>query len=155
MRARTLALAAGMIVALATAARATVVSGSFANFNGSPAADRQLHFENRISHDMFIVATGSDGGFSVDLPSGVYDLRAERGAVLKSHIVVGTESLDVGRATDLAPFDIRRPFEHEGVGPVYESSPAPATANLQPHQTETKPTHSTAEAPPPAPAPTR
>lgn len=137
MRAKLFIFAFGALVGLsATAiaipgADAALVTGSFVYRGGRPANQRQLHFENRVSHDMFIAATGSDGTYSVDLPPGVYDLRAERGVILKSGIVVaGNEPIDAGQSVEPAPLDIRRPFEHEGIGENIVQTEAPATANL-------------------------
>lgn len=126
-------LAASMIAAGAIAipnANATVVRGSFVYRGGTPANQRQLHFENRVSEDMFIAPTGNDGTFAVDLPPGVYDLRAERGVILKSGVVVADQPIDVGQSVEPAPLDVRRPFEHEGVGEAIVQTEAPATANL-------------------------
>lgn len=112
-------------------ANAAVVSGSYVYRGGRPANQRQLHFENRVSHDMFIAPTGDDGTYSVDLPPGVYDLRAERGLILKSGVVVsGDHPVDVGQAVEPAPLDVRRPFEREGVGEAIVQTEAPGTANL-------------------------
>jgi hypothetical protein len=120
-----------LAAAIAVPANAAVVTGSFVYRGGRPANQRQLHFENRVSHDMFIAPTGNDGTYSVDLPPGVYDLRAERGLVLKSGVVVaGEQPIDVGQAMEPAPLDVRRPFEREGVGEAIVQTEAPATANL-------------------------
>jgi hypothetical protein len=126
------ALAFGFVSALATAAAAAgaVVNGTFAYRDGKPAANRQLHFENRVTGDMFIAATSSDGSFSADLPPGIYDLRAERGVILKSHIIVGSSNENVGRAVEPAPLDYHRPFQHEGIGEAMVESAAPGTANV-------------------------
>ncbi len=123
------AVCAAMILA-APIARAATVSGSFVYQDGKPAAQRQLHFENRVSGDMYIAPTGADGKYQVELPPGVYDLRAERGLVLKSDIVVNTQNLDLGTARAPTLFDPRRPFEREGVGEDIVKSDAPATANV-------------------------
>jgi hypothetical protein len=117
-------------LALPLHARAATVSGRFVYRNGAPAADRQLHLENVISQDMFIAATDRDGKYSVDLPPGVYDLRAERGVILQKNIVVGNNEVTVPQAVEPAPLDVRRPFEHEGIAESIISSPAPATANI-------------------------
>jgi hypothetical protein len=122
-------LAAAAIVV--PGANAALVTGSFVYRGGRPANQRQLHFENRVSHDMFIAPTGSDGTYSVDLPPGVYDLRAERGVILKSGVVVaGDQPVDAGQAVEPAPLDVRRPFEREGVGENIVQTEAPGTANL-------------------------
>jgi len=116
---------------LATRASAAIVSGNFVYRDGTPAGNRQLHFENQVSHDMFIASTGADGAFKVDLPPGTYDLRAERGVVLKPDIVITSGTIDIGRSVEPAPLDYRRPFEHEGLQePPYLTSAAPATANV-------------------------
>jgi hypothetical protein len=115
---------------LTAGAHAAVVSGRFVYRNGAPAVDRQLHFENVISQDMFIAPTDSDGKYSLDLPPGVYDLRAERGVILQKNVVVGTNEVSVPQAVEPAPLDVRRPFEHEGIADTIISSPAPATANV-------------------------
>ena len=123
---------AALLFALAISApgSASEVSGSFVYRDGAPAKDRQLHFENQVSHDWFIAVTNGDGNFRVDLPPGTYDLRAERGVVLKPDIVVSQGPLDVGRSIEPAPLDVRRPFEHEGLGQSYVTTVAPATANV-------------------------
>lgn len=131
------------LVMLAARADAGVISGVYTSRNGAPLANRQLHFENHISGDMFLTRTGVDGSFSSDLPPGTYDLRAERGLVLKSKIRVESTNLSIGRVNDGAPFDVRRPFERQGIGPALVDTEAPATAHIE------KP----GSAPPQAPAP--
>jgi hypothetical protein len=125
------AVAALAVIAIAIPARAAVVSGIFTYDNGSPAKRRQLHFENRATGDMFIAQTDPGGAFSVDLPPGLYDLRAERGVVLKANVEVGESDVSVGKVVEPAPLDVRRPFEHEGVAEALVEGPAPSTANLQ------------------------
>jgi hypothetical protein len=117
-------------LALPIRARGAVVSGRFVYRNGAPAGNRQLHLENVISQDMFIAPTDSDGKYSVDLPPGVYDLRAERGVILQKNIVVGNNEVSVPQAVEPAPLDVRRPFEHEAIAESIVTSPAPATANV-------------------------
>jgi hypothetical protein len=118
------------LVVLAARADAAVVSGVYTSRGGAPLAGSQLHFENRISGDIYLARTGSDGSFSSDLPPGTYDLRAERGLIVKAKIVVDGNEVSVGRVTDGAPLDVRRPFEREGIGPALLDSSAPATAHL-------------------------
>ena len=109
------AIAAALIL-FAVHAEAAVVSGIYTSPAGKPLPDHQLHFENRISGDMYLTRTGDDGSFASDLPPGTYDLRAERGLVVRPGIRVdGPEALNVGRVSDGAPFDVRRPFEREGI----------------------------------------
>ncbi len=124
-----LSMLAGAAIAI-PGANAAVVTGSFVYRGGTPANQRQLHFENRISQDMYIAPTGNDGTFAVDLPPGIYDLRAERGVILKSRVVVDDQPINVGQSVEPAPLDVRRPFEHEGVAEALVQTEAPATANL-------------------------
>jgi hypothetical protein len=134
MRARIALAVAGAALALIAAAYpacAAVVSGTFTYEDGTPAKRRQLHFENRATGDMYIAQTDPGGAFSTDLPPGLYDLRAERGVVLKASIEVGDSNLNVGKVVEPAPLDVRRPFEHEGVAEAIVENPAPSTANLQ------------------------
>jgi hypothetical protein len=122
----------GALMLTAPCAEAAVISGVYVTREGGqPLADHQLHFENRISGDIFLARTGADGSFTSDLPPGTYDLRAERGLVVKAKIVVGDSELNVGRVADGAPFDLRRPFEREGIGPTILDTEAPATAHVE------------------------
>jgi hypothetical protein len=125
-----LGLALVAALAIPVRANAATVTGRFVYRNGAPAADRQLHFENTITEDMYIAPTDSDGRYTVDLPPGVYDLRAERGVVLQPNVVVGRNEVNVRQAVEPAPLDFHRPFQHEGIADVIIMSPAPATANI-------------------------
>jgi hypothetical protein len=124
---------AGTLIVLAARTDAAMVSGTYTSPAGQPLADHQLHFENRVSGDMFLVRTGSDGAFASDLPPGTYDLRAERGLVVRPGIRVDKPdaNLNVGRVSEGAPYDVRRPFERQGIGPALLDSEAPATAHLE------------------------
>lgn len=117
-------------LALPVCARAATVSGRFVYRNGAPANDRQLHFENVISEDMFIAPTNRDGEYSIELPPGVYDLRAERGVVLQRNVVVGINNVTVPQSVEPAPLDVRRPFEHQAIAEAIVHTAAPGTANL-------------------------
>ena len=127
-----LAIAIGCSVFSISAPRAgaTLVSGNFVYRNGSPGKDRQLHLENRATGDMYVAACNSDGTFSTDVPPGLYDLRAERGVILKYRIHVGQEPINIGRVIEPVPLDVHRMFQHETVAESIVKSPAPATANL-------------------------
>jgi hypothetical protein len=146
-------------------ANAAVVAGTYTSHGGSPLADRQLHFENRISGDIFLIRTGADGSFSADLPPGDYDLRAERGLVIKSDIAVDTSEVSIGRVSAVEKFNLLRwPFESQGIGPSLVETGAPATAHVA-ASSEAMPPQSAAKfwtpgaapdnlpPPPPAPAP--
>ncbi len=128
----------GCTIALALAAPTAAeqfssarVSGSFAYRNGAPADNRQLHFQNRASNDMFVAATDNEGAFSAYLPPGIYDLRAERGVILKRKIIVGKSDINVGRVVELPPLDLHRPFQRQSIAESIVESPAPATANMK------------------------
>jgi len=128
-----LALAATVAVGLAAGARiagAANVSGVMSYRDGKAADRRQLHYENRVTNDIFVAPTKPDGSFTADLPPGLYDLRAERGVILASKIRVDTADVNIGHVVEPAPLDVRRPFEHEGVAEALVESPAPATANI-------------------------
>ena len=111
-------------------AGAANVSGMMSYRNGKPAERRQLHYENRVTSDIYVAPTTPDGSFTADLPPGVYDLRAERGVVLVSRIRVDSADINVGHVLEPAPLDVRRPFEREGVADTLVESPAPATSNV-------------------------
>jgi hypothetical protein len=126
-----LSVAVGAGIAAGTRiARAANVSGLMLYRDGKPADKRQLHYENRVTSDIFVAPTKPDGSFTADLPPGFYDLRAERGLVLASKIRVDTADINVGHVVEPAPLDVRRPFEREGVAESLVESPAPATANV-------------------------
>jgi len=123
------AVAAGLSSGTRIAGAANV-SGVMFYRDGKPADRRQLHYENRVTSDIFVAPTKPDGSFTADLPPGFYDLRAERGVVLASKIRVDNEDVNVGHVIEPAPLDVRRPFQHEGVAETILDSPAPATANI-------------------------
>jgi hypothetical protein len=122
-------LAVGIIVS-AHFAGAANVSGSMVYVNGSPATKRQLHYENRVTSDMYVAPTTPDGSFTADIPPGIYDLRAERGVILKNRIKVDDEDLNIGRVVEPAPLDWHRLFQHQTVAEAIVLSPAPSTANM-------------------------
>jgi hypothetical protein len=123
------AVAAGLAAGVQIA-RAANVSGLMSYRDGKAADRRQLHYENRVTNDIFVAPTKPDGSFTADLPPGVYDLRAERGVVLASKIRVDSDDINVGHIVEPAPLDVRRLFEHQGVADTILESPAPATSNV-------------------------
>jgi hypothetical protein len=125
------AIVAGALILMAARADAAVVSGVYISSGGTPIADHQLHFQNRISGDMFLVRTGTDGSFASDLPPGVYDLRGERGLVIKSGIRVDGPDFDLGHISKSTALNLLAPFELQGVRPPLITTAAPATAHLQ------------------------
>ena len=126
------AMVLALMIGLAARAEAGFVSGVYTNRAGAPLPEHQLHFQNRVSGDMYLARSGADGSFSADLPPGIYDLRAERGLVIKSNIVVGDLAMNLGRVREgvLISDLVRRPFERQGIAPVLIDSAAPATAHV-------------------------
>ena len=124
-----IAVVAGL-AAGARIARAANVSGIMSYRDGRAADKRQLHYENRVTNDIFVAPTKPDGSFSAHLPPGVYDLRAERGVVLARKIRVDSSDVNIGHVVEPAPLDVRRLFEHQTVAEALVESPAPATANV-------------------------
>jgi hypothetical protein len=124
------AVAAGLAAGVRIAGAANV-SGLMSYRNGKPAEQRWLHYENRVTSDIYIAPTTPDGSFTADLPPGLYDLRAERGVILASKIRVDSQDVYIGHVVEPARLDVCRPFESEGVAEALVESPAPATANLK------------------------
>jgi hypothetical protein len=132
----TAAAAIAIIVALAAlpgVAAAARVSGIFVTYQGQPTASRDLHFDNCITHDSFLAPTHNDGSFAQSLPPGCYDLRAERGAIVRHAIVVGETDVALGQVADLAPLAPARLFELQALFPTLLTSPAPSTAYIMTH----------------------
>ena len=135
MRRRNQSLTALLVIAISifsvtVTAHAVVVGGSLTTRDGNPAPDRQIHFENRVTGDIFLVRTGSDGRFSADLPPGHYDLREERGPIIRGAIGVGASEQDLGKVAEQDSGFWCRLFEAEVLGPAIVKTPAPSTANL-------------------------
>lgn len=109
---------------------AALVTGNFVYRNGTPGKDRQLHLQNRATNDIYVAACNSDGVFGADVPPGLYDLRAERGVILKYRILVESEPVNIGRVVEPVPLDVHRLFQREQMADAIVKSPAPATANM-------------------------
>ena len=58
---RILVALAGALILFAARAEAAMVSGVYTSPTGKPLAAHQLHFENRISGDIYLTHTGDDG----------------------------------------------------------------------------------------------
>lgn len=129
---RRLALAAALVLPMAFApaanAEAGRVSGVLTTYRGQPDGSRDLHFENCITHDIILAPTHSNGSFAQNLPPGCYNLRAERGAILKSSIRVGEAPVNLGQVSDLAPLAPARLWDLQSLFPTLLYSPAPSTA---------------------------
>ena len=95
---------------------------------GGPLAGHELHFQDRISGNMYTLRTGANGAFSIMLPQGVYDLRGMHGAVIARGVIVGQSPVNLGQVSPPAPYDVWRLFERQEIGQAIVKSPAPATA---------------------------
>jgi hypothetical protein len=124
-----LALAAAVSFGVAVRARAATVSGALVGPDGRPLADREIHFEGSFTNDLFLVETGGDGAFAVDLPPGTYRLRADRGAVIDSGIEVDEADLALGKVVGSAS-STPQFCNREGVVGGIMTTPAPATSNI-------------------------
>jgi hypothetical protein len=129
---RSAALAAALAIAATTGmpsrACAATVSGILVQYEGAPDPNRDLHFENVITHDIYMAPTHQDGSFSQQLPPGTYRLRTEVGAILASDIGVANADVPLGRVSELAPLAPARLFQFQKIAPTILKSPAPSTA---------------------------
>jgi hypothetical protein len=108
------------------------LTGKLVTYHGEPSPNHQIHFENLISKDIFLLHTKPDGSFSIYLPPGTYYARLERGAKLGNPITIAGNPVDVGRLVIPAPMYIPRLFQMQGFGEAIVTSPAPSTANVAP-----------------------
>lgn len=108
----------------------TMVTGVLAASEAGSPAGHDLHFQNRLSGNIYAMQTDANGGFSAALPRGVYDLRGMHGAVIASAVVVGQDPVNLGQVHSPGPYNVWRLVERQETGPVIVSSPAPATAYL-------------------------
>jgi hypothetical protein len=132
-----------LVAALPGAAAAARVGGTFITYQGQPAVSRDLHFENCATRDSYLAPTHGDGSFAQSLPPGCYDLRAERGAIVRYAIMVGDSDLTLGQVKDLAPFAPARLFQLEALFPTLLTSPAPSTAYIFTHDATVVPAGAT------------
>ncbi len=124
-------VAPGLVALLPGVAGAARVSGTLVAYQGQqPEVSRDLHFENCVTRDSYLAPTHSDGSFAQSLPPGSYDLRAERGAILRHGIIVRDTPVAVGQVSDLAPYAPARLFDLESLFPTLLTSPAPSTAYI-------------------------
>jgi hypothetical protein len=119
--------------ALPTIAVAARVSGTLVGYQGQPQPSRDLHFENCASHDSYLAPTHTDATFAQNLPPGCYNLRAERGAILRPGIAVRDQDVALGSVSELAPYAPARLFDLEALFPTLLTSPAPSTAYIFTH----------------------
>ena len=138
-RHRAIAIVLGCVLALScdairpASAAAARVSGTLVGYQGQPEPSRDLHFENCASHDSYLAPTHTDATFAQNLPPGCYNLRAERGAILRRGIIVKDNDLALGTISDLAPLAPARLFDLEDLFPTLLTSPAPSTAYIFTH----------------------
>ena len=136
-------------------ATSVVVSGKLLTYEGQPAANQPIHFENLVSGDLFLAQTGQDGSFSFPLPPGEYDLRVEQGPIVVNFIDADTEEEAVTVGTVSEPPKIQYWLQAEGLAAALIWSPAPITSNVYANN----PYFPTSQIPPevlpapPAPAP--
>lgn len=125
-------LAAGCLVAAdVSSVHAAQVNGTLVAYESSAQQrGRYLHFQNEVTRDCYMVATAADGTFGAQLPPGVYDLRAERGAILAHAIAVRNADVALGQVSDLAPYAPARLWYLQSIASSILSSPAPSTANI-------------------------
>jgi len=95
---------------------------------GEPLADHELHFQERVSGNIYTLRTGANGAFSTMLPEGVYDLRGKHGAVMARGVIVGQSPVNLGQVSPPGPFNVWRLFERQEVGQAIVKSPAPVSA---------------------------
>jgi hypothetical protein len=106
------------------------VSGKLLTHEGQPAANRQIHFENRVSGDVFLTKTGPDGSFSFALPPGEYNLREEHGPIIAGYIqTYNTDAINLGTVSE--PGQLQHFLESERIAPALIHSPAPITSNVR------------------------
>jgi hypothetical protein len=107
-----------------------VVSGKLLSYEGQPLADREIHFENVVSGDLFLGMTGKDGSFSVPLPPAFYNLREGDGPIVAGYIQAQGDAINVGSVSE--PPALQRLLERQGVAPAQVHSPAPITSDVRP-----------------------
>ena len=114
--------------AVATWQMATVVTGVLAAPAAGPLPGYELHFQERVSGNIYTVRTQANGVFSTMLPKGVYDLRDIHGAVIARKVIVGHSPVNLGQVNPPAPYDVWRLLERQEIGQAIVKSPAPAAA---------------------------
>lgn len=118
------------VVGKMISATPVVISGKLLTYEGQPAADRQIHFENAVSGDAYLTSTGKDGSFSITLPPASYNLREEHGPIVAADIQAFGDAISLGTVSE--PGQIEHLLQGEGVAPALIHSPAPITSNVRP-----------------------
>jgi hypothetical protein len=107
-----------------------VLTGKVLSYEGQPLANREIHFENVVSGDVFLGMTGPDGSFSMPLPPGFYNLREGNGPIVAGYILAQGDAINVGSVSE--PPELQRLLEMQGVAPAQVHSPAPITSDVRP-----------------------
>src|SRR5713101_4946405 len=123
-RSAVLAAAIAALTGMPSRAQAAAVSGILVQYEGAPDPNRDLHFENVITHDIYMAPTHQDGSFSQQLPPGTYRLRTEVGAILASDIGVADADVPLGRVSELPPTAQAVPKARTNVAPMGYAIPA-------------------------------
>jgi hypothetical protein len=109
----------------------TAVTGVLAaSESGGQPGGHELHFQNRISGNIYTVRTEPNGAFSTMLPEGVFDLRGMHGAIIVRSVTVGQSPVNLGQVHSPGPYEFWRLVEWQEIGPAIVKSPAPATAYI-------------------------
>jgi hypothetical protein len=116
--------------AAATQQMSTMVTGVLAAPEAGSPAGHEMHFQDRLSGNMYTVRTKADGSFSTMLPQGVFDLRGMHGAVIVAGVVVGQGPVNLGQVSSPGPYNAWRLLQWQQISQAIVSSPAPATAYL-------------------------
>jgi hypothetical protein len=117
----------------ATLQMSTGVTGVLAQPEaGQPLGGHELHFQDRVGGNLYMMRTEANGAFSTRLPEGAYDLRGMHGAVIVRGVGVGSNPVNLGPVNPPGPYNVWRFFERQEIGEAIVQSPAPATAYLPP-----------------------
>jgi hypothetical protein len=114
--------------AVATREMSTPVTGVLSTPDAASLDGHELHFQERVSGNLYTVRTEANGAFSTMLPQGVYDLRGMHGAVIARGVMVEQSPVNVGQVHPPGPYNIWRVLERQEIGEAIVKSPAPATA---------------------------
>ena len=109
---------------VATWQMSTTVTGVLAAPEaGEPLANHELHFQERVSGNIYTLRTAANGAFSTVLPEGVYDLRGKHGAVIARGVIVGQSPVNLGQVNPPGPYNVWRLFERQEVGQAIVVTP--------------------------------
>ena len=118
---------------VATLQMSTGVTGTLAApETGQPLGGDELHFQDRVGGNLYMMRTEANGAFSTMVPEGVYDLRGMHGTVIGRGVSVGSSPVNLGPVSPPGPYSVWRFFERQEIGEAIVQSPAPATAYLPP-----------------------